>query len=232
MENNISAFNHFFYHKNGLEIGGPSGLFSDELPVYNMATSIDGCNFSKDTIWNNTTSADRYHYSDTKSGLLFILEGTDLSAIKDGEYDFVLSSHNLEHIANPLKAVQEWVRVIQPGGVMLLVLPDKESTFDHRRPYTTFAHLLSDFEAAVGEADLTHLSEILELHDLNLDPGAGDFEYFKRRGEDNLNFRALHHHVFSPALVAEIATYFGLNIRCQDFRPPYHQITILQRPFP
>jgi SAM-dependent methyltransferase len=40
-------------------------------------------------------------------------------------YDFCFASHVLEHIANPLKALQGWIRIVKPGGHIILVLPEK-----------------------------------------------------------------------------------------------------------
>jgi len=52
---------------------------------------------------------------------------------------------------------------------MLLILPDKRFTFDHKRAVTTFNDLIDDFVRDIDETDLTHLDEILSLHDLSMD---------------------------------------------------------------
>ena len=227
----LSNYKYAFDHKEGIEIGGPTRFFLSEiLPIYEWAKKIDGCNYSENTIWEGAVKSDKYIYSPNKSGVQYIMDGTNLTEIEDGKYDFLLSSHNLEHIANPLKAVEEWIRVIKSGGFLLLILPDKRYTFDHNRTFTSFQHLLSDFESNTQEDDLTHLNEILEFHDLKLDPGAGrDFNAFKKRCEDNYKMRALHHHVFSNDLLKDISTHFGLNVEFQYFVPPYHQILLVQK---
>ena len=119
--------------------------------------------------------------------------------IADHTYDFILSSHNLEHFANPVKALQEWKRVTRPGGGLILVLPDYSKTFDHRRTPTTVDHMFEDFERDTQEDDLTHLPEILEKHDISLDPGVASADEFHRRSLDNFNNRCLHHHVFDES---------------------------------
>jgi hypothetical protein len=96
-------------------------------------------------------------------------------------------------------------------GALVLVLPKKSSNFDHRRPFTTFEHLLQDYGNDVFEDDLTHLGEILALHDLSLDPLAGNFEQFKARSLDNLSNRALHHHVFEPEVVRRMLRHAGFE---------------------
>jgi SAM-dependent methyltransferase len=224
-------YKYAFYQKNGFEIGGPSALFSTKiLPVYNWANQIDGCNFSDSTLWEGSIIGDSYKYSINKSGKQYILEGTDLTPIDSGIYDFILSSHCLEHIANPLNAIREWNRVLKPGGFMLLVLPDRKFTFDRKRDYTPFSHLLSDYELKIEENDLTHLPEILKLHNLDLDPDAGkDYEAFKKRSENNIINRGLHHHIFSQNVLQQSFEYFNINVVAQYFLPPFHQIIIGQK---
>jgi len=227
----LADFKYAFTGKHGLEIGGPTQIFaSDLLPVYQWAKQVDGCNFSSNTIWEGAIKNNEYQYFANKSGEQFILDGTDLNTIKSGTYDFLLSSHNLEHIANPLRAIEEWRRVLKPGGFILLILPDKNYTFDRKRDYTTFEHLLSDVETGKDEDDLTHLPEILGLHDFALDPRAGkDYAAFKKRGENNLQERALHHHVFSQDVLKKSLEHYRFKVLAQCFIPPYNQIILGQK---
>ena len=121
-----------FTNKNGLEIGGPSALFRDSgfLPIYSFIQSLDGVNFSTSTVWEGKLEEGNFYRYQDKTGHQYIAEGTKLQAIKNDQYDFVLSCNNLEHIANPIAAVMEWKRVIKPGGAILLVLPNKQANFD------------------------------------------------------------------------------------------------------
>jgi SAM-dependent methyltransferase len=200
-------------NKYGIEIGGPSTLFKTVLPLYRIVRGLDGVNFSAETIWEgNIRAGDNFNFYHKKSGRQFIADATDLSEITSARYDFLLSSNCLEHVANPIKALNEWSRVIKPGGALILVLPNKESNFDHRRPVTKFEHLLQDFNRGTGEDDLTHLDEILALHDLSMDPPAGDLEHFRQRSLENFRNRTLHHHVFDVSLIEEILNYVGLEI--------------------
>lgn len=204
-----------FNGRYGLEVGGPSGVFQDEgfIPIYKLAGEIDGCNFSNTTLWEgDIESGKNYNYYKNKKGFQYISEATDLSVIPNSKYDFVLSSNCLEHVANPLKALAEWIRVIKKDGLLLLVLPNKKYCFDHNRPVTEFSHLLSDFHNNTNEDDLTHLNEILELHDLKMDKLAGSLEQFRERSLNNFENRALHHHVFSIPVLKEMFNYFKLEI--------------------
>ena len=60
-EKPIEGFERFaplFEGKKGLEIGGPSGVFSEKsiLPVYGFAGTIDNCNFSTTTVWEGAVN--------------------------------------------------------------------------------------------------------------------------------------------------------------------------------
>lgn len=204
----------FFLNKYGLEVGGPSGIFQDDglIPVYKVIKGLDGCNFSNSTIWEGKIENGRnYNYYKEKKGIQYIMEASDLSAIPDEKYEFIISSNCLEHVANPMKAVQEWIRVVKKGGIVLLVLPNREYCFDRYRNITDFSHLLDDFKRNVGEDDLTHLDEILKFHDLRLDKAAGSKEDFRNRSLKNFENRALHHHVFNVSLLKEIFEYFNIE---------------------
>jgi len=66
----------------------------------------------------------------------------DRLPVPDASTDFVVSSHVLEHFFDPIAALQEWYRVVRPGGFIFAVVPHKERTFDKDRPRTTLQELL------------------------------------------------------------------------------------------
>lgn len=218
----------------GLEIGGPTAMFRCDgvMPIYGAIGRLDNGNFSDRTIWEGAIrEGDTFQYDDRHApGRQFIVEATDLGAIPSQHYDVVLSSHTLEHTANPIKALREWMRVVRANGVLLLVVPHKEGTFDHRRPVTTLAHLIQDERDETSERDLTHLAEILECHDLALDPPAGDAAAFKLRAERNFENRCLHHHVFDTNLAVEVVNYLGLQVLAVEPALPHHIIMIVRKP--
>lgn len=217
---------HLFSAHYGLEIGGPSRFFGrwGHFPIYPIARQIDNCNFSTDTLWkSNIVGGQTYRFNRSRqAGHQYVCDATLLKDIPDQSYDFVLASHVLEHIANPIKALLEWKRVMKPGGALLLVLPEKQGTFDHKRPITSLPHLISDFENNIEEDDLTHVREILEHHDLSKDPGAGNATEFRCRAEQNFANRSLHHHVFDARLIDELVGFVGLKIIALETAAPHH----------
>jgi len=221
-----------FYGKNGLEIGGPSSIFSPKsiLPIYGIVKNLDNCNYCSETLWEGKISEGlTFNYHGNRLGYEFIREATDLEGIKNESYDFVVSSHVLEHIANPLKALFEWKRVLKNGGVLLLVIPHKEVTFDHNRPITKLDHLIQNYENGIDEHDMSHLSEILSLHDLLMDPMSGTYDGFVARSMDNFKNRCLHHHVFVTEEAIRMVDYVGLKILFVKTRLPWHIIICGQK---
>jgi SAM-dependent methyltransferase len=227
--------------KSGIEIGGPTDVFQGwqtpsrtygfnmPLPIYDRVSSLDNCNFSNKTIW--ATHDQTYRFSPRRDpGKTIIADGSDLSSVVDNSYDFVLSSHNLEHFANPVKALKEWRRITRPNGALILVLPDYRRTFDHRRAPTPVDHMLEDYSRNVGEDDATHVPEVLRLHDLDMDwtLKTHSIVELSARSTDNLSNRILHHHVFDEFNSAKLLTEVGAEILALELALPYH-IFILSR---
>jgi ubiquinone/menaquinone biosynthesis C-methylase UbiE len=209
--------------RSGLEIGGPSDVFrkGNVLPIYEQIGRLDNCDFSESTIWTNHTEA--FVFSPGKpSGRTLFCDGSALVDVPDSTYDFLLSSHNLEHFANPVKALKEWQRVLKPTGALVVFLPYYQGTFDHRRRPTSVDHMFHDFEQNIGEDDLTHLPEILEKHDLARDVAAGSKQDFHKRSLDNFSNRCLHHHVFDEANSRDLLSRVGFDVLAVDLLPPTH----------
>lgn len=49
-----------------------------------------------------------------------------LAGVPDGTYDFLHSSHCLEHMVDPGIAMANWVRVVRGGGYLVITIPDEE----------------------------------------------------------------------------------------------------------
>jgi hypothetical protein len=63
-----------------------------------------------------------------------------------GEFDYIVSSHNFEHLPNPIKFLQGCAKVLKPGGIISMAIPDKRSCFDYFRPLTTLGQWIDAFE--------------------------------------------------------------------------------------
>ncbi len=198
-----------FTDKRGLEIGGPSNFFKRNYPLYQLISELHIVNFSTNTLWQNDK---KVFYFGHKSAEIIVQDAVNLQKISSQEYEFLLSCNCLEHIANPLKALKEWIRVVKKDGPIVLVLPKKDNNFDHKRSVSNFDHILEDFKNNTSEKDLSHLDEILSLHDFSRDSGIQDLDSFKERSLNNFENRALHHHVYDLKLLNQMIEFLGKEV--------------------
>ncbi len=49
-----------------------------------------------------------------------------LRNVADVSFDFLYSSHCLEHMRDPVEAMNNWVRVVKPGGHLVVQVPDED----------------------------------------------------------------------------------------------------------
>jgi SAM-dependent methyltransferase len=127
-----------FLHGTGIEVGAlhnplpvPEGVavrYVDRLPTEEL----------------------RKHYPEFAEGKLvhvdIVDDGEVLATVADGSLDFVIANQVFEHFRNPLGAVANFMRVLKPGGILYLAVPDKRYGCDQDRPVTPIEHLLSDYQ--------------------------------------------------------------------------------------
>lgn len=229
----LLEFQNFIQDKKGIEIGGPSKLFESNnlFPIYLPNIYLDNLNFNQNTIWEkNLEHEGEYIFStNNKPGKQFVGEASDLNNIESEKYDFLVTSHFLEHTSNPLKCLREFSRILKKNGLILIIVPYKNFTFDRKRSYTTYEHLIKDYQENVLEDDLTHISEILENHDLIVDYNSGTYDKFMERCLKNNTYRGMHHHVFSVNLLEKSLEFSGFKILKSGVTPPYNMYAIAKK---
>lgn len=213
-----------------LEIGGYSAVFraGGLLPIYPSIKVLDNVNFAAVTIWNSAQANRSPSVRGCPPGMQYVYEATNLAGLSSSAYDVVISSHTLEHVANPLLALREWRRVCRPRGTLVLILPHRDGTFDWRRPVTTMAHLLKDEALSTPESDLSHMEEVLRLHDIDRDPGVSSMSLLRERIKNNSLLRVVHHHVFDTRLAIAAVEHTGWHIEMAEAHLPHH-IAIVAR---
>jgi predicted SAM-dependent methyltransferase len=86
-------------------------------------------------------------------------DGERLATVGDASQDFVIANHFFEHCEDPLSTLTQLIRVLRPGGVLFMCVPDKRYTFDSLRDVTPFDHLVRDcMEGPVWSRE-THFRE-------------------------------------------------------------------------
>jgi SAM-dependent methyltransferase len=140
--------------------------------------------------------------------------------ICSAQFDFLISSHCLEHVPNTLRTLKEWARVIRPGGTLFLVLPHGDRTFDRYRAKTTLEHHIHDLKS-LGEAksDPSHFEEMKKGWLMNPDPFDEQKKLYEKEWgapiwdfEFRIRNDVLHYHVWTQSEMVDILRYLGFEI--------------------
>lgn len=127
-------------------------------------------------------------------------DGERLATVPDGSQDFVVVNHFLEHTQDPITAVGHFVRVLRPGGVVYMALPDKRFTFDRTRPVTPLAHLWDDHARGPAGSRRGHYEEFVAAAEGLTDPAA-----VRDRAEHYLRHDySIHFHVWTQREMVEL----------------------------
>jgi SAM-dependent methyltransferase len=163
----------------------------------------------------HTAAELRSEYSTLGAGWLdkvvepdIIDDGATLATVTDASYDYVIACHVIEHLPNPIAALQTWCRVLKPGGLIYLIVPDKRATFDRPRVRTTLEHLILDYRQPSRERDFEHFLD----YAVHVHRAAGNDALTEAERLRTTDF-SIHFHVFQPADIVALLRWFGTNIR-------------------
>ncbi|MFQ6020360.1 MAG: methyltransferase domain-containing protein, partial [Dehalococcoidia bacterium] len=131
-----------------------------------------------------------------------------LRCFADERLDFVIASHLLEHLPNPLGFLKESHRVLSNLGIFYLVVPDKDYTFDRDRQKTPLAHIVQDLENNTVTVDESHLIDFLVHAAKKAIPNdpVERTRLFERELE-----RSIHVHVWTWEDVVELLRYMIIH---------------------
>jgi predicted SAM-dependent methyltransferase len=130
----------------GIEIGGlykPLALYEGAKAKY-----VDRLSEEEMRRWLSSDEVRRCHpdlVDQPRVSVDIVDDGETLRSIADGSLDFVIANHVIEHTHNPIATVETFLRVLKPGGIVFMAIPDKRHTFDRKREVTPFAHIREDY---------------------------------------------------------------------------------------
>ena len=149
-------FSNRYFSGSGLDIGGgsdPLGLYVELFP------RLKGVR-----VWDKDDG-----------------DAQSLEGIKEASFDFVHSSHCLEHLEIPMDGIKSWFRAVKEGGYLIVTVPDEDmyeqghfpSTWngDHKHTFTIFKtrswspksiNLLDLVDALGGSAEIVKLQKLDE----------------------------------------------------------------------
>ncbi|MDD4932515.1 MAG: methyltransferase domain-containing protein [Methylacidiphilaceae bacterium] len=130
------------------------------LDVYDRSTlesrALHDCNVPKEAIPN-------IEEVDLLGAATEIQELAEGAGYSPQIFDYVVSSHNFEHLPNPIRFLQGCAKVLKPGGILAMAIPDLRACFDYFRPPTLLAEWL---EAYVANRHRPTISQWFAQHSL------------------------------------------------------------------
>lgn len=100
-------FHSKYFVGNGIDIGAGNDTLANLIPMFPGIKSIKS--------WDINDGDAQY-----------------LESCKEGQFDFVHSSHCLEHMEDYGVALYNWIRVTRPGGYLVITIPD-ENMYEHNQ---------------------------------------------------------------------------------------------------
>lgn len=187
----------------GIEIGS----LHRRLPLAANVLYLDMC----------TTTQLRSQYAedprvDEIGQVHLVAKGGSYPFIDDNAFDFVASSHVLEHVANPPRQLQEWLRIIRPGGIVYAIVPDMRFCFDRRRELTPLSHFVEEYERGETSISLEHYRDYIVNtngeHGITRDVSE---ERITRCFEEQVS---IHVHTFTAESLRGFLDHFSVLLGC------------------
>ena len=101
-----------------------------------------------------------------------------MESAKDETYDFVHSSHCLEHLYDPFVGLKNWIRVTKTNGHLVIVIPDEDlyeqgvfpSTFngDHKCTFTIHKKESWNKDSSINVFDLLSAQKNIKICKIEL----------------------------------------------------------------
>jgi SAM-dependent methyltransferase len=130
VQNTVELLSMRWLRGQGMEIGAgsyPTSLFG------NASAILNDCDAS-------------LAFGGHELDLLCSVDAPEFGRLSEKKFDFVIASHVLEHVDSFLRAVENLICVVKPGGMIYIVLPDIEFLNDRLwLPMFDFDHHIDEY---------------------------------------------------------------------------------------
>ncbi len=158
-----------------------------------------------------------------------------LNSISDSKYDFLYASHVLEHSANPLRTLEDWLRVVKENGTIYIVVPNKRKTYDLKRETTPLSWFIHRYENDLWDFDLDEIQSMVDMTEglPNYDVPESDKKSLYAEIMENPDGNH-HYSVYDPISMIHFSDFlvkkFNLEVRKLQFLR--HEIHVAMRKLP
>ena len=152
-----------WFRKQGKVNKSETRLCRRRLGKYCLGNGVD-LGFGGDPIVETAVTVDLCRpyarYSERKANLAG--DARDLYWFKDNVLDYVYSSHLLEDFTNTEEVLREWIRVLKPGGNLVLYCPDERLYRKHcsaQGKQPNVHHKIADFSLEYVQKVLDNIGQ-------------------------------------------------------------------------
>ena len=137
--------------------------------------------------------------------------GETLDRVPLSSQDFIIANHFIEHCENPIKTLMTHLSRLKQGGILFLAVPDRDKTFDNRRPVTSREHAIRDFQDGSETSRFDHYREWALMVEQVPEGKAED------RARELIEARySIHFHVWRQHDFQDLLDYIRTDLK-QDF---------------
>lgn len=131
-------------------------------------------------------------------------DGQYLESIPDNSYDFVYSSHCLEHLHDPYTGLANWLRVLKSGGYLVVTIPDEDlyeggiwssiKNLDHKSSFTiyknksTMPKSVNVLDLLISFADKVSIERVMQIRDFYIEGLAPEIDQTLGNAECAIEF--------------------------------------------
>lgn len=176
----------YLFGKSGIEIGGH---WINDFHLYEHGPYLN-VDFTMEDFFNQNGKMRKV---DTVGQEINVVANGDDLPFKDNTFDYVFTSHVMEHFFDPIKAIKEHLRVIKKGGYLLYIIPNP------------------DIEVNDHERDITGVDELMKRHNHELSIR----DYYKIERDSsyiNINIALVMYSVLKSKIDNMPGEYFTNNI--------------------
>ena len=116
-------------------------------------------------------------------------DANEITKYVDRQFDFVFSSHCLEHMHNPKAALDEWWQLVKAGGHLIVIVPDEDL---YEQGY--FPSLFNEDHKSTFTLSKERSWSPVSFNILELIKSLGDSQLVKAELQDKGYDRSLHNH--------------------------------------
>jgi len=94
-----------------------------------------------------------------------------LETVGRKRFDYIIASHVIEHIPDTVRWLQDLSKVLRPGGVVSLAIPDKRFTFDITRQISTPAQVMGAYYDKLTRSSSAMMYDFARECSIDIDSG-------------------------------------------------------------